>query len=74
MSSCHFKLEEVNECYNITFHAFTTMISRIMLHKIRFFSQHYPLPFGAQPHKMLTLRLSLRLNHSGLSRQPLLTG
>ncbi len=33
MSSCHFKLEEVNECYNITFHAFTTMISRIMLHK-----------------------------------------
>jgi zinc transport system substrate-binding protein len=33
MSSCHFKLAEVNECYNITFHAFITMISRIMLHK-----------------------------------------
>ncbi len=41
------KLAEVIEnIYNITFRTFITMISRIMLQKIRFFSQHYPPRFG----------------------------
>ena len=50
------------KCYNITLLIFITMIGRIMLHKKRFFSQHYPPLSGEVQHRPQMPPLSLRLN------------
>ncbi len=60
------------ECYNITFHTFITMISRIMLQKnTLLFAALSAALWGVQP-KLPTLPLSLRLNRLGSSLPPLL--
>ncbi|EGI21436.1 high-affinity zinc uptake system protein ZnuA [Escherichia coli M718] len=50
------------------------MIGRIMLHKKRFFSQHYPPLSGEVQHRPQMPPLSLRLNPLGSSLLPLLMG